>query len=116
MAVILTDGEYSVGRFAHPWTYDPDGTKVPAPSGPAAFGDPLPGASHLRNPGNRDDPNGAWVLRLDPRLWPVADGDPVTNGHQVWAVVGSPRLCRNNADSGLDYIEASAVLNPPTVP
>lgn len=113
MAVIMSDGLYQVRKRPHPWTYDADGVKIPAALD--APGPARPGAAHLRTPGDRDNRQGVWVLRLDPAEWPVGDGDQVLRGGRTWTISGPPKLCKHNVDSALDYVEAVAALDPPTI-
>lgn len=103
VAVVLADGDYTVRRRPHPWPRDADGLPVP-PSLGAPEG-PWPGASREVTPDS-------WSMRLDPRCWPLREGDLVIRGTRVWVVQGRPHLFVNNVASDVDYVAVTATLSP----
>ena len=108
MAVLLTDGRYTLHRQPTPQTRDGHGLPVPGPAAPPAG--PGDGASSRQA-------DGAWTLRLDPALWPVSAGDTVTraaDGHR-WVVTGTPRLHEVPGHPDVDYVAVTAVQDPPDV-
>lgn len=108
MAVILSDGEYAVRHREHPAPRDADGIPVlPAPGDPVG---PWPGDAHeIQTVAN------SWSFRLDPRVWPLREGDLITSGGQTWTVEGRPSLFVNNAAPDVDYVSATATLTPEEV-
>lgn len=56
-----------------------------------------------------------WRIALDPRLWPVAQGDLVADpgSGEQWLVT-SADLLTNNAAPDVDYIAVEAHLRTPT--
>ena len=106
MAVILGDGAYTVRHRGHPAPRDADG--LPVLSAP---GDPLgpwPGAA-------REVSENSWSLRLDPGVWPLRAGDVVVGNGHTFVIQGRPSLFTNNASAAVDYVAATATLNPEEV-
>jgi len=108
MAVILADGTYQVARRAHPWaTMDDHGIAVPAALG--AYGTARAGAVTAQA-------DRSWRVRLDPAEWPLEAGDRITDGERTWTITGEPRRIRHPVDDEVDYVTATAALDPPEVP
>jgi hypothetical protein len=103
VAVILSDGEYTVRHRTHPAPRDADGT--PVLSAPGAPQGPWPGAA-------REVTADSWSLRLDPRMWPLREGDLVIGVKGTFVVQGRPNLFVNNAAADVDYIAATATRSP----
>ncbi|MDV6291270.1 hypothetical protein R2F25_38310 [Streptomyces sp. UP1A-1] len=63
-----------------------------------------------------EQPDESWSIRLDPRAWPVREGDTITDETgRSWTLTST----RNHAVPGcpdVDYVQATATLNPPEVP
>ncbi|TXS56546.1 hypothetical protein [Streptomyces sp. t39] len=110
MAVVLPNAMLTVYVLAHPWARDANGVPVPPPSDqkPAPRGT-WPGSV-------LEQPDGTWTVRLDPRAWPVKDGDTISDtAGRTWTLTST----RQHAVPGcpdVDYIQAAATLNPPEVP
>lgn len=71
---------------------------------------PWPGRAEQGPDAPIDQPGGrTWVLAVDPRAWPVYQGDlvedPVTG--MGWLVI-SADLLANNADDSINYIRVEA--------
>ncbi|MCG8971747.1 hypothetical protein [Streptomyces sp. CL12-4] len=110
MAVLLPNAMLTVYALAHPWARDANGVPVPPPPNqkPAPRGT-WPGSV-------LEQPDGSWTVRLDPRAWPVNDGDTISDETgRSWTL----DTARNHAVPGCsdaDYVQATATLNPPEVP
>lgn len=108
MAVLIPNAQLTVRSRPHPALRDAHGQPLPRPLG--SVRGPYPG-------GVKDRPDqGSWSIRLDTRLWPVEDGDEVSDGTRVWVLTGEPQLHQVPGVSAVDYIQARGVLNPPEVP
>lgn len=103
VAVILGDGSYAVQRREHPAPRDADG--IPVLAAPGDPEGPWPGAS-------RETSFNSWSLRLDPRAWPLREGDLIVGGGHTFVVQGRPALFTNNANPAVDYVSVSATLSP----
>ncbi|MFD4794989.1 hypothetical protein [Streptomyces anulatus] len=110
MAVVLPNALLTVYVLPHPWERDTNG--VPVPPNPNARPDPRgtwPGSVI-------EQVDASWSMRLDPRAWPVREGDTVTDETgRTWTLTAT----RNHRVPGcpdVDYVEAAATLNPPEVP
>ena len=105
VAVILADGSYSVRHRTHPATRNADGLPVLAtPAGPVG---PWPGAAH-EIPGFANN----WSFRLDPRVWPLREGDLIIGGGRTWTVETRPALFINQAAPDVDYVSCNGTLTP----
>lgn len=109
MAVVLADRDLTARVQSHPWTRDEHGVPVPAEAPVTDDRGPYPGAA-------TEQPDDTWTLRLDPRCWPVRAGDTITDGTLTWVLTGNPRLHQVPGVSDVDYIAATAQLEPPEVP
>lgn len=109
MAVLLADRELTAHVATHPWGRDKHGTAVaPNPSAPREQRGPYPGAA-------REQPDGSWTLRADPRTWTLRTGDTLTDGTWTWVVTAAfLRDVPGYPDA--DYVQITAVLDPPRVP
>lgn len=110
MAVVLPNATLTVYALAHPWERDANG--VPVPPNPNAR--PAPRGTW---PGSvNEQPDGSWTARLDPQAWPTKEGDTITDeSGRTWTLTST----RNHKVPGcpdVDYIQATATLNPPEVP
>lgn len=102
MTVLLPNAQLAAA--ARPvGTRDAHGALVPAASGPPRG--PYPG--HIT-----EQPDGTWVLMLDPRCGPLRPGDVVTQpaAGRAWTLTGLPTEYRNEADPLCDYLEAAGRL------
>ncbi|MFE9993531.1 hypothetical protein [Streptomyces avermitilis] len=110
MAVVLPNAALTVYALAHPWERDANG--VPVPPNPNARPAPLgtwPGSVS-------EQPDGSWTARLDPQAWPVKEGDAITDEiGRTWTLT-STRNHRVPGCPDVDYVQATATLNPPEVP
>ncbi|MFC5902690.1 hypothetical protein [Streptomyces zhihengii] len=62
-----------------------------------------------------EQPDGTWTVRLDPKGWPVKDGDTISDGTgRTWTLT-STRQHAVRGCSDVDYVQATATLNPPEV-
>lgn len=107
MAVVLAHLTLSVTRKAHAWARDAHGVPIPtgaAETTTAAY----PGAAREVTADN------TWELRLDPQLWPVYDGDTVSDGSRTW-VVTHARLASVPGHPDVDHVAVTARLDPPRV-
>lgn len=110
MAVVLPNATLTVYVLAHPWVRDANG--VPVPPNPNQR--PAPRGSW---PGSViEQPDGSWTVRLDPRAWPVRDGDTITDETARTWTLTSTRNHKVPGCSDVDYVQATATLNPPEVP
>jgi hypothetical protein len=108
MAVVLPNRTLTLLRTgAHPWERDayghpvpPDPATVLAEAGPSSPGAVL-----------QEDAK-TWKLRLDPSWWPVWVGDRVTDGVQTW-VIATVHLNKHPIDPTVNFVRATAVLDPP---
>lgn len=108
MSVLLAHLNLRVTRREHMWGRDAHGVPVPtgATETTTAY---YPGAAA------EQDADNTWRLRLDPRLWPVRDGDKVDDGTRTW-VVTQARLHEVPGHTDVDHIGVTARLDPPLVP
>ncbi|MCD9904629.1 hypothetical protein LUR56_40155 [Streptomyces sp. MT29] len=110
MAVVLPNTTLTVYALAHPWERDANGVPVPPNPNqrPAARGT-WPGSV-------LEQSDGSWTMRLDPLAWPVKAGDTVTDeSGRTWTL----STARNHTVPGcpdIDYVQATATLNPPETP
>lgn len=110
MAVVLADRALTVVVRSHPWERDARGVPMPTGNDTLTTRGPWPGAAE-------ENADQTWVLRVDPRAWPVRAGDTITDdqGH-TFVVYGEPKLHQIPGFPAVDYIETQATLNPPEVP
>lgn len=108
MAVVLADRALTVTVRAHPWQRDSRGVPVPLPTDAQETRGPWPGAA-------KEQADGTWTLRVDPRAWPMRPGDKITDGVGTW-VTTTARLHQLPGFSSVDYIAVTATLEPPKVP
>ncbi|MGW1275493.1 hypothetical protein ACWD4V_00855 [Streptomyces tsukubensis] len=110
MAVVLPNRTLSLHALPHPWDRDANGVPVP----PDPHQRPEPRGSW---PGSAlEQQDSAWSLRLDPAAWPVQPGDTVGDETgATWTVV-SARLHQVLGYPAVDYVQATATLNPPRTP
>jgi hypothetical protein len=106
--VVLSDGVYRMRKRAHPFTEDAHGTPVAGVLGGA--GPERPGARRLQ-------PDGTYTLRLDPAEWQVRPGDVAqAPDGRSYVITGTPRLITNVAAGDVDFVSATAALDPPETP
>ncbi|MFJ4880064.1 hypothetical protein ACIP93_33320 [Streptomyces sp. NPDC088745] len=110
MAVVLPNAMLTVYVLAHPWGRDANGVPVP----PNPNQKPAPRGTW---PGSvLEQPDGSWTARLDPLTWPVREGDTISDENgRSWTLTS----IRKHAVPGcpdVDYVQATATLNPPEVP
>lgn len=108
MAVILANCALGVRKRAHSFARDAHGSPV-APAQPSPVSALLPGSAI------ETGENNTWSLRVDPSLWPVYEGDEVTDGTRTWVVV-TARLHSIVGYSDVDYVSVTGTLTPPRVP
>lgn len=109
MPVLLPNVQLTLKPRGHPWTRDAHGLPV----APAATGDPRgPYPCHVAESSVQGDP---WPVRLDPRMWPVEPGDELTDGIRTW-YVATARFHPVPGHPDVDYVVATATLDPPEVP
>ncbi|MDH6628656.1 hypothetical protein M2271_006489 [Streptomyces sp. LBL] len=110
MAVVLPNALLTVYALAHPWGRDANGAPVP----PNPNQKPTPRGTWPGSVLQQDD--GSWTVRLDPHAWPVKEGDTISDETgRSWTLTNAPR---NHAVPGcpdVNYVQATATLNPPEV-
>jgi hypothetical protein len=107
--VLLPDRDLVARVAAHPWARDAHGVPVPPnPASPREERGPWPGAA-------AEQLDGTWTLRADPRVWPLQPGDVLSDGSVSWTVA-TALLRRVPGHSDADYVQVTAVLDPPRVP
>ncbi|MFE7072561.1 hypothetical protein ACFU96_21020 [Streptomyces sp. NPDC057620] len=109
MAVVLPNAKLTVYVLAHPWVRDANG--VPVPPNPGQK--PAPRGTWPGSVIEQDD--GSWSVRLDPKSWPVKEGDTVSDETGRSWTLSSPRNHAVPGCSDVDYVQASGTLNPPEV-
>lgn len=109
MAVMLPNAQVTAHVRSHEWTRDAHGT--PVPSGADTVTDRGPYPCNLTR-----QPDESYACRLDPRMWPIRQGDELTDDKGRKFTVGpDPILHEIPGCSYIDYVEAKAVLNDPPV-
>jgi len=107
--VLLADRQLTARVAEHPWQRDAHGVPVPPfPGSPRQERGPYPGAA-------AEQPDGSWTLRADPRTWQLRTGDILTDGTLSWTVA-TAYLRAVPGYSDADYVQVTAVLDPPRVP
>ena len=109
MAVVLPDRALTVTVFTHPQVRDARGKPMPSDSDGSVVRGPYPGSAEHAG-GN------VWNLCLDPRCWPIRTGDLVSDGANTWVVAPEPLLKQIPGHSDIDFVRASATLDPPQTP
>ncbi len=114
MAVILANTRMGIARKPLPMARDEWGMPVAAREETPRT--QLLPASCDERADSRAEQGREWSIRLDDSLWPVEVGDHIVeDGPRVW-VVTAAKMGRNVADSALDYVAVTAVLEVPEVP
>lgn len=110
MAVVLSNARLSVEARSHAFARDARGTPVPTDADTITVRGPFPGAV-------KEQPDGSYSLRLDPRCWPVRAGDKIvaTDG-RVWYAAPDPILHQVPLVSDVDYVKVLGTIDPPRVP
>jgi hypothetical protein len=110
MAVVLPNATLTAYVLHHPWERDANGVPVPPnPNVKGAPRGPWPGSV-------LEQPDGTWTVRLDPRVWPVKEGDTISDDTgRTWTLT-STRHHQVPGCPDVDYVQATATLNPPEVP
>ncbi|GHH22010.1 hypothetical protein [Streptomyces lanatus] len=110
MAVVLPNAMLTVYALAHPWARDANGVPVP----PNPNQKPAPRGTW---PGSvLEQPDGSWSVRLDPQAWPVKEGDTISDETGRSWTLSSTREHAVPGVPDVDYVQATATLNPPEVP
>ncbi|WP_326724664.1 hypothetical protein OHT59_40270 [Streptomyces sp. NBC_00243] len=109
MAVVMSNALLTVYVLAHPWERDANGVPVPPNPNvrPAARGT-WPGSV-------LEQPDGSWNVRLDPQTWPVKKGDTISDDTgRSWTLTSTRNHTVPDCPA-VDYVQATATLNPPEV-
>jgi hypothetical protein len=109
VAVVLPNAMLTVYALAHPWARDANG--VPVPPNPGQK--PAPRGTWPGSVLEQDD--GSWSVRLAPQVWPVKEGDTISDETGRSWTLSSTREHAVPGVPDVDYVQATATLNPPEV-
>lgn len=109
MAVVLPNAQVTAKVRSHEWARDAHGTPMPSAQDTIETRGPFP--CNLTRQADE-----SYACRLDPRMWPLRQGDELTDDQgRVFTVGPNPILHQIPGCAYIDHIEAKAVLNDPPV-
>lgn len=120
MSVLLPNARVMHGRRPHPWARDAQGVPIPTGSDPVESG-PWD-ASLIEQPSTASvgtaggTPGALYTFRLDPRCWPLEEGDTLRDldtGRTFVVMLEEARLFTVPGYDDADYIGGKARLDPP---
>lgn len=109
MAVMLPNAQVTARVRSHEWVRDAHGTPVPSAQDDVSERGPFP--CNLTEQSDK-----SFKCRLDPRMWPLRQGDELEDEHgRVLTVGPDPIFHQVPGCSHVDFIEATATPNDPPV-
>lgn len=110
MVVVLANAQLRVEARSHDFVRDARGAPVASDADTITTRGPFPGAV-------KEQPDGTYTIRLDPRCWPVRAGDAiVASDGRIWYAAPDPRKQEVPGVPDVDYVQLVGTIDPPRVP